>query len=231
MFINLHLTGTGFFFFFKIFLTYIIFKVFTDFITTLFLFCVLIFWPRGMWDPSSLTGAWTHTPWLEGDVLTTGPPGKVSGSFSRVHSPHTWQEGDVAWQESGPHLKYRPEQWQEYKAHVHKFCQQRVTWVFSHDMDFPPAILNNVTLTGTIRRKIVWSISLWVSELLRGTIPLSKCKVLRISKDLKIKRGHMEATAGLMLRLEISADRGASGARLLSQLCQAPLCCPPGRFL
>ena len=98
-------------------------------------------------------------------------------------------------------------------------------------MDFPLALLNNVTLTGTIRRKIVQSISLWVSDLLRETIPLSKCKMLRISKDLKIKRGHMEATAGLMLRLEISADCGASGARLLSQLCQAPLCCPPGRFL
>ena len=38
----------------------------------------------------------------------------------------------------------------------------------------------------------------------------------------------MEATAGLMLRLEISADRGAPGAWFLSQLCQATLCCPPG---
>ena len=47
----------SFFFFFKIFLTYIIFKVFTDFITTLFLFCVLVFCPWGMWDRSSLTGA------------------------------------------------------------------------------------------------------------------------------------------------------------------------------
>ena len=44
MFINLHPTGTGIFLF-KIFLTYIVFKVFTDFITTLFLFCVLVFWP------------------------------------------------------------------------------------------------------------------------------------------------------------------------------------------
>ena len=46
-----------------------IFKVFIEFVTILFLFYV--FWPRGMWDliePASLA--------LEGEVLTTGPPGK-----------------------------------------------------------------------------------------------------------------------------------------------------------
>ena len=31
-----------------------IFKVFIDFVAILLLFYVLVFWPRGMWDPSSL---------------------------------------------------------------------------------------------------------------------------------------------------------------------------------
>ena len=154
MFINLHPTGTGIFLL-KIFLTYIIFKVFTDFITTLFLFCVLVFWPWGMWDHSWLPGAWTCTPWLEGKVLTTGPPGKSQDPchvcILHIHAKKvTWLDKKVdlisntVWT-----VTY------EYKAHLQKFCQQRVTWVFSHDMDFPLAHLNNVTLTGTIRRKIV----------------------------------------------------------------------------
>ena len=33
------------------------------------------FWPQGMWDLTSLTRDGTHTP-CEGEVLTTGPPGK-----------------------------------------------------------------------------------------------------------------------------------------------------------
>ena len=45
------------------------------------LFHILIVWPWGMWNLSSLTLSsrgvdWTHTPALEGKVLTTGPPGK-----------------------------------------------------------------------------------------------------------------------------------------------------------
>ena len=31
-----------------------IFKVFTEFVAVLLLFYVLVFWLRGMWDPSSL---------------------------------------------------------------------------------------------------------------------------------------------------------------------------------
>ena len=38
------------------FLTWTIFKVFTEFVTVLFLFYVLVFWPRGMWDLSSPKG-------------------------------------------------------------------------------------------------------------------------------------------------------------------------------
>ena len=37
-------------------------KVFNEFVTTLLLFYVLVFWPRGMWDLGSLTRNPTHTP-------------------------------------------------------------------------------------------------------------------------------------------------------------------------
>ena len=53
-----------------------IFKIFIEFITMLLLFYVLVFWPRGMWDLSSVTRDGTHTNALEGKVLTTRPPGK-----------------------------------------------------------------------------------------------------------------------------------------------------------
>ena len=40
---------------FKEFLMWTIFKVLIEFVTTLLLFYVLVFWPRGMWDLSSPT--------------------------------------------------------------------------------------------------------------------------------------------------------------------------------
>ena len=39
-----------------------IFKVFTEFVTILLLFYVLVFWPGGMWDLSSPTRDRTRTP-------------------------------------------------------------------------------------------------------------------------------------------------------------------------
>ena len=50
--------------FFKIFcfLTWIIFKVFIEFATILFLFYVLVFWPRDMCDRNSLIRDQTCTP-------------------------------------------------------------------------------------------------------------------------------------------------------------------------
>ena len=39
-----------------------IFKVFIEFVTTLLLFYVLVFWLRGMWDLNFPTRDWTHTP-------------------------------------------------------------------------------------------------------------------------------------------------------------------------
>ena len=39
-----------------------IFNVFTEFVTILLLFYVLVFWPRGMWDLSSTTRDRTRTP-------------------------------------------------------------------------------------------------------------------------------------------------------------------------
>ena len=43
-------------------LTWIIFKVFLEFVTIFFLYYVLVFWPQGMWDLSSPTSDWTHIP-------------------------------------------------------------------------------------------------------------------------------------------------------------------------
>ena len=41
-----------------------IFKVFIEFVTIVFLFYVLVFWPQGMWDLSSPTRDGTHTPYI-----------------------------------------------------------------------------------------------------------------------------------------------------------------------
>ena len=54
-----------------------LFKVFIEFVTTLLLFYVLVFWSRGMRDLSSPTRGFNPWKGLEGKVLTTGPPGKT----------------------------------------------------------------------------------------------------------------------------------------------------------
>ena len=42
-----------------------ILKVFIELVTTLLLFYVLVFWPRGMWDPSSPIRDRTYTACVE----------------------------------------------------------------------------------------------------------------------------------------------------------------------
>ena len=49
--------------------------------TVLLLFYVSVFWPRGLWNISLPTKNQTHTYALEGQVLTTGPPGKFLSLF------------------------------------------------------------------------------------------------------------------------------------------------------
>ena len=56
------------------FLIWTIFKVFIEFITILFLFCVLAFWPQGILSP--LSGIGPTPVALEGKVSTIGLPGK-----------------------------------------------------------------------------------------------------------------------------------------------------------
>ena len=57
-----------------------VFKVFIESVTILLLFHILVFWPQGVWDLSSSTREAKLSkpvpPALEGEVLTTGPPGK-----------------------------------------------------------------------------------------------------------------------------------------------------------
>ena len=55
-----------------------IFNVFFELVTILLLFCVLDFWPGGMWDLCSLTKDRIHTLALEEQVPTTGPLGQSS---------------------------------------------------------------------------------------------------------------------------------------------------------
>ena len=53
-----------------------IFKVFIEFVTILLLFYVLAFLARRHVDFSSGPGNETAPPALEGELFTTGPPGK-----------------------------------------------------------------------------------------------------------------------------------------------------------
>ena len=66
----------GFILLYFIFLMWTILKVFIEFVTILLRYYVLVFWPRGMWDLSPRLGIEPAPPALEGEVLTTGPPGK-----------------------------------------------------------------------------------------------------------------------------------------------------------
>ena len=65
--------------FFKIFLflMWTIFKVLTEFVTTMLLFLVLVFWLWGMWDLSFLTRDWTHTPCTGRQSLNHGTTGEI----------------------------------------------------------------------------------------------------------------------------------------------------------
>ena len=65
------------FHFLKIFLKWAIFKVFTEFITKLLLFSVLVFWPQGMWDLSSLTKDGAHTPCIRRWSISYWTAGEV----------------------------------------------------------------------------------------------------------------------------------------------------------
>ena len=60
-----------------------ILNIFIEFVAALLLFYVLVFWPRSMWglscpriDPAPLS--------LEGEVLTTGPPGESQHTVFQV---------------------------------------------------------------------------------------------------------------------------------------------------
>ena len=62
-------------FFLKTFWMWTIFKVFIESVTVLLLLCVLVFCPQGKGNRSSQTREQTHTPALEGEVLTIGCQG------------------------------------------------------------------------------------------------------------------------------------------------------------
>ena len=67
------------------FLMWTILKFFIEFVTILLLLYVLGFWPWGIWGLTSPTRDQTCILALEGEVLTTGPPGKsLSFIFWRI---------------------------------------------------------------------------------------------------------------------------------------------------
>ena len=68
------------FFFLDFLKIWTIFKIFIEFVTILFLFYGLVFfWPRGMWDLSSLTRDQTYTPCIGRWSLIIGTPKKSRG--------------------------------------------------------------------------------------------------------------------------------------------------------
>ena len=82
------------------FLMWIIFKVFTEFATILFLFYVLcnffFFWLQGMWDLSSPTrDRMQSPPALESEVLAHGLPGKSHYYHAVLTSQAVW--GHAPW--------------------------------------------------------------------------------------------------------------------------------------
>ena len=94
------------FFFWDFFLMWTIFKVFTEFVTILLLFYVLVFWLWGMWDPSSLTRDRTCTPCTGRQSLTHWFTREVPGTsvlyFSHLASQMlsdlrwVWENGEAA---------------------------------------------------------------------------------------------------------------------------------------
>ncbi|CAI9159747.1 unnamed protein product [Rangifer tarandus platyrhynchus] len=58
------------------FLALFFFQVFIEFITILLLFYALVFWPQVCGILAPRPGIELASPMLEGEVLTTGPPGK-----------------------------------------------------------------------------------------------------------------------------------------------------------
>ena len=76
------MSGYSFLFFFDVDY-FSIFKVFIEFVTILLLFYVLVFWPQGMWDPSSPTRDQTHTP-CTGNFNQLGGQGSLVSGYSCI---------------------------------------------------------------------------------------------------------------------------------------------------
>ena len=59
-----------------------------------FMFCVLVFWPEGMWDPSSPARDWTHTPCIGKWSLNHWTAREVCHYLS-IRSKWNWDESVV----------------------------------------------------------------------------------------------------------------------------------------
>ena len=87
LFLKIHFLSPFLFFHLPKSLLYVGWHVFIAFVTILLLFYVLVFWPWVLWDlssPTSPSSLKPHTA-FEGQVLTTGPPGKSLVCFILFH--------------------------------------------------------------------------------------------------------------------------------------------------
>ena len=84
-----------------LFLTWTIFKVFTEFITILLLFYVLVFWLRGLWDLQSPTRDGTHAPCIGWPSLNHWATREVPGIFFFFKSNSQKQRVEVIARERG----------------------------------------------------------------------------------------------------------------------------------
>ena len=76
-------------------------SLYTEFVTILFLFYVLVFWLQGMWDLSSLTRDWTHIPCIRWWSPNHWPAREVPSHFGFNFAFPKWRLGPfhmpVAW--------------------------------------------------------------------------------------------------------------------------------------
>ena len=67
-------------------LMWIIFKVFTESVTILLLFCLLAFWQEAWEILAPRPGIEPAPPALEGEILTTGPPGNPALNINSFYT-------------------------------------------------------------------------------------------------------------------------------------------------
>ena len=106
-----------------------LFRVFIEFVTTLLLFYVLVFWPQGMWDLSSLTRDWTCTPCVGRQSLNHWTTSEVSVYLMNIRLGYissTASQEPLRPEGSTDSAGYPMAFWHIVGAHVGELCYQEV---------------------------------------------------------------------------------------------------------